>query len=502
MSSQVRVGIFTLLALAGAVAVYYLLEHSKHAGYDIGVHFQNTAGLQAGSAVQLAGVDVGVVSDVRLLPDQTAVVICNINDANDIFRQSKFVITTTLTGQSSVQIYPPKDLAGATKLPREIEAEADMPEGTLPPSLADLATEGESRLHSLDATIGKINTELPKITQTFYDVANHTDRLVLHADDTLVRLSGQLEITVAELNHVIVTSGTSLQELTASTNSMINHNHQRIDTLLENLAATSGSARTAMENIASVTSDPSLKKNLLATAASIAQAADQIKAITTDVHSITGDPSVQTNLKGAVGNLSAAIARANELLGNFANDSDGGGQSRGPEPGSSSAPGTAPAPAPTDGASTTTAARSASYRKVRHSLALIQTTIRETWKDTGGGPASDVNLTLLPSLGTHVTLGANDLGYNTTYNALIDTSRSRAFTLSGGILYSTLGVKAVIDPQGFFALDARLYDAKHPKFDLYGNLRLSDRLRLFYGERNALFNSSQRTPSFGLELKN
>jgi hypothetical protein len=495
------VGIFTLLALAGAIAVYYLLEHSKHAGYDIGVHFQNTAGLQSGSAVQLAGVDVGVVSDVRLLPDQTAVVICNINDANDIYRQSKFVITTTLTGQSSVQIYPPKDLNGATKLPREIEAEADMPEGTLPPSLADLATEGESRLHSLDATIGKINTELPKITQTFYDVATHTDRLVLHADDTLVRLSGQLEITVAELNQVITTSGTSLQELTASTNSMINHNHKRIDTLLENLAATSGSARTAMENIASVTADPSLKKNLLATAASIAQAADQIRAITSDVHSITGDPSVQSNLKGAVGNLSAAIARANDLLGNFANDSDHGAQDRGSQPQSSSSS-PAPVPGPTADTSTISAARAASYRKVRRSLALVQTTIRETWTNAGGGPASDVNLTLLPGLGTHVTLGANDLGYNTTYNALIDSSRSRAFTLSGGILYSTLGVKAVIDPYGLFALDARLYDAKHPKFDLYGDLRLSDRLRLFYGERNALFNSTQRTPSFGLELKN
>jgi phospholipid/cholesterol/gamma-HCH transport system substrate-binding protein len=492
------VGIFTILALAGAVAVYYLLEHSKHAGYDIGVHFKNTAGLQTGSAVQLAGVDVGVVSDVRLLPDQTAVVICNINDANDIYRQSKFVITTTLTGQSSVQIYPPRDLSSATKLPRVIEAEADMPEGELPPSLADLATEGETRLHALDSTIGKVNRELPKITQTFYDVANHTDRLVLHADDTLVRLSGELETTVADLNHVIVTSGTNLQQVTASTNRMIGDNHKRIDLLLENLAATSISARVAMENIASVTADPSLKKNLLATASSIAQAADQIRAIASDVHSITGDPSVQSNLKGAVGNLSAAIARANELLGNFANDSENGDQNRGSQ--SQSSP--APAPGPTDGTSATGAAQALRYRKVRHSLALVQTTIRETWSNAGGGPASDVNLTVLPSLGTHLTLGANDLGYNTTYNALIETSRSPAFTLSGGILYSTLGLKAVVDPHGLFSVDARLYDVKHPKFDLYGDVRLSERLRLFYGERNALFNSSQRTPSFGLELKN
>ncbi|HKW44981.1 MAG TPA: MlaD family protein [Candidatus Eremiobacteraceae bacterium] len=500
MSSQVRVGIFTILALAGAVAVYYLLEHSKHAGYDIGVHFKNTAGLQTGSAVQLAGVDVGVVSDVRLLKDQTAVVICNINDANDIYKESAFIITTTLTGQSSVQIYPPKDLATATKLPHEIQAEADMPRGSLPPSLADLASEGEQRLHSLDATIGTVNRELPKITEAFYQVANHTNRLVLHTDATLSVLSSQLESTVGELNRVVAASGSNLQEMSASANQLIQHNHKRIDTLLENLTATSASARQSMQVLASITSDPSLKKNMLATAESIAQAADQIRAIATDVHGITGDPGVQSNLKGAIGNLSSAIARANELLGNFASDSGEPRQDRGAQP--QTLPSPAPIPTASDGSRASVGAQSAAYRKARRSLSLVQTSIRETWGTSGGGPSSDVNLSLLPGLRTHATIGANDLGYHTTYNLLIDSARWHGLTLSGGILYSTLGLKAVVDPNGLFALDARLYDAKHPKFDLYGDVRLSERLRLFYGERNALFNNSQRMPSFGLELKN
>jgi hypothetical protein len=63
-------------------------------------------------------------------------------------------------------------------------------------------------------------------------------------------------------------------------------------------------------------------------------------------------------------------------------------------------------------------------------------------------------------------------------------------------------LKAVLNPRGTIGLDARLYDAKHPKFDIYGNVRLSERLRLFYGERNALLNNGPRLPSFGIELKN
>ena len=500
MSSQVRVGIFTILALAGVVAVYWTLENYKHTGYEIGVHFKNTAGLQEGSAVQLAGVDVGVVSAIRLLPDQTAAVICNIHEGNTIFRQSTFVITTTLTGQSSVQIYPPKDLASATALPQEVQEEALMPEGTLPPTLADLATEGEARIKALDITLATVNRELPRITGAFYSVATHTDQLVRHTDETLRLMSGELEATVTDLNRVIVTSGANLQQLSASTNAIVNHNHARIDVMLANLTATSTSVRQSMESIASITADPSLKKSLIDTAANVAAATEQLKAIATDVHGLTGDPQVQQNLRGAVNNLSSAIAKANQLLSAFAGGSDEAPVERGsPVP---TVPGASPAPVVPGASSAPVAGQSSAYHRARSSLTLLQTSIRETWGNTGGGPSSDVTITLLPRRGTHATFGANDLGYHTTYNLLVDSARWPGLTLSGGVLYSTLGLKAVVDPNGLFGLDARLYDPKHPKFDVYGNLRLNDRLRFFYGERNALFNSGSRTPSFGFELKN
>ncbi len=486
MSNQVRVGLFTLFALAGVVAVYYLLSNYQHTGYQIAVHFENTAGLQIGSAVQLAGVDVGEVTDVRLLPDQTAAVICNINPQNTIFRESKFVITTTLTGQSSVQVYPPKDLADATPLPRQILPEQQMPEGTLPPSLADLAAAGQARIKELDLTLGIVNRELPQIAEKFNSLAGHSDELILHTDTTLRELSGELTSTVLQLNRVIAIGGQNFIGVTQDVHSLVVSNRQQLGETIQNLAKTSASVQQSMAALAQITSDPSLKQNMLATVSNVADATAQLKAIASDIHSITGDPQVQSRLRGAIDNLSSAIARADGMLSLFSS-SQGAPQTQSGQP----APAPSGSPMPPQ----------LLQRRAGAALSLATAQIRETWSNAGGGPSSDVAITLLPRLPMHATIGADDLGYDTKYDLLVDSTKSSGLTLSGGILYSTLGVKAVVDPNGALGLDARLYDPKHPKFDLYGQLRLNERLQLFYGERNLLFGSGTRTPSFGLQIK-
>jgi hypothetical protein len=115
----------------------------------------------------------------------------------------------------------------------------------------------------------------------------------------------------------------------------------------------------------------------------------------------------------------------------------------------------------------------------------------------GGGPSSDLNLTFLPHSPTSVTVGANSLGFGSTYNVLINRRLAPGFTLSGGVLYSNLGVKAVYLP-GPVGIDARLYNSKNPTLDLYGDVRLAHQLEVFYGERN-LFGPNTKTPTFGLQ---
>lgn len=490
MSTQVKVGLFTLFALAGVFAVYYVLENFQHSGYQIGVHFENTAGLQVGSAVQLAGVDVGVVTDIRLLPDQTAAVICNINEHNTIYRESRFIITTTLTGQSSVQIYPPKILADATPLPRQILPEQQMPVGYLPPTLADLAAAGQQRIKELDITLGIVNRELPQIAEKFNALAGHSDALIIHTDATLQELAAELNSTIAQVDRVVAVGGANLVGVSQDVHGLVSSNRKQLDATIKNLAETSSSVQKSMAALADLTSDPKLKQNLLDTAANVADATKQLKDIASDIHGITGDPSVQGNLRSSISNLAVAISRADDILAQFSSEQNGS---------EGSPVQTGPVPIP--GSSAAPPAQLASHHRSGLGFGLATTQIRETWTNAGGGPDSDVAITLLPRRSVHATIGANDLGYNTTYNLLVDTSPSSSVTFSTGILYSTLGVKAVLYPNGPFALDARLYDPKNPKLDAYGQIRLNERLQLFYGERNIFNSNGPRTPSFGFQLK-
>jgi hypothetical protein len=257
-----------------------------------------------------------------------------------------------------------------------------------------------------------------------------------------------------------------------------------------------------MQTISQITADPSVKANLIQTTANIKDSSEKLKEIAADIESLTGDPQVQGRLRGAVYDLSSAIAKANDVLGGF---SGAQAHEEPPAPRGSvpphpvpTNPGTSPGalvPNPGTGIAGNVAPE---HRRGFSFSNLTELQVRETWGTHGGGPNSDLNLVVLPRAPTHLTAGANDLGYHTTYNFLIDTAVSPRLQYSLGVIYSNLGMKTVYRPLGPVGLDARLYDPRHPKLDLYGDVRLTRRLQLFYGERS-LFGAN-KLPSFGFQV--
>lgn len=495
MTTQARVGVFTLLALAGIFAVYYFVSSFalRHSGYQIGVRFHDVGGLQEGSSVLLSGVQVGEVTAVRLLPDQTVDVDCTINAGNTIYRDSVFMVAITFTGQTTLTITPPavKLVAMAMPLNHELP-ENQQPWGGLPPTLTDLVSAGQVQMKNLDKTLAVVNKNLPALMRRFTDVANDSDRLIVHTDSTLAQLSGQITTTIAMLNTAVETSGQNISELTGNLNTIVGGNKGRIATLVDNLSKTAANLNQTMSGIRSIAQDPVLHSSLVGAAANVQEATAKLKAIASEIEGITGDPKTQTQLKGAINNLSDAAAKADDILGTFSS------ASRTTSPSASAPPQASGAPPQASGAPP------APMRNTGHpgilSQALVQAQIRETWGNRGGGPASDMNVVILPGSRTHLTLGANDLGYNTSYNFLVQSGATQTLQVSGGVLYSKLGFAALFRPFGSpIGVDARLYDPKHPTLDLYGDLRLTERLRLFYGERS-IWGTAQKTPSFGIQV--
>jgi phospholipid/cholesterol/gamma-HCH transport system substrate-binding protein len=446
----------------------------KARGYQIGVHFADVGGLQEGATVLLSGVPAGEVTKIQLFPDQTVDVIATIDKDKVILKGSTFVVATSLTGQATLVIKPPRDYQTAEVMVHGVPPEFEQPWGVLPASIADLVSMAEERMKGLDKTLAEVNVELPKIAAKFDALATHTDQLIAHTDTNLASLASSLEGTATELQRVVARSGSNIEELTGNLNGLVTANKPRLQELVDSLASTAKNLNTSMANFASLTSDPSLHKNLTQTLSNVKDASESMKQVASDIEGITGDPKVKSELKGTINDLSSAIAKANDILGTF----------------SSAAPNSSPAP----GGSGAPPKRS----NPLSNLNLVTTQVRETWvKSGGGGPASDVNVTLLPRLSTNVTFGVNDLGYKSSYNFLINSRQSPAFTFSGGVLYSKLGAKAVYQP-GPLGLDLRLYDPKHPTLDLYGDIQLSKRLQLFYGERGVTGQSTP-SPSFGIQ---
>ncbi len=499
MTTAFRVGVFAILTIVGIFVVWALLSNFSltRNSYQIAVHFRNVVGLQEGSSVQLAGVEIGTVDKIILLPDQTASVICSINGDNTVYRGSIFTVATTLTGQSTLTIFPPADLSSAIPLPRRKLPEGEQPEGVVPPTIADLVSEGQKRMRDLDKTLAIVNAQLPGIVHHFNNVATHTDALVVHADRNFTLLGEQLNTTVASVNALITGFQTVLaqngQNVTAMTTSMrqlIVKNGPKFASLIDDLSATADNLNKTMAAVTSIATDPNMKSNLLTATANLKDSSEKLKAVATDIQSITGDPQVQGELRGAVRNLSGAIAKANAILGTFStaqgNATPGPGEPQG---------GGSPGPqGPRAGAGF----RMSSSSGGGFSLATAH--VRMTWNNASPGPASDLNLELLPRFPVHLTVGANDLGYKTTYNFLINLQDSPRLQYSFGVLYSNLGAQALYQPAGPFGIDARLYDPKRPKLDLYGDLRLAQRLQLFYGERSLMGPANLRAPAFGLQF--
>jgi ABC-type transporter Mla subunit MlaD len=494
VTTAFRVGVFAIATIVAVFVVWNLLSNyslTRHT-YQIGIHFRNVAGLQEGSSVQISGVNIGLVDSIRLLPDQTATVICSINSDNTVYRESVFTVTSTLTGQTTLAITPPPNLATAVPLPRHVLPESEQPEGVVPPTIADLVSEGQKRIRSLDRTLAIVNAQLPGMVHHFNNVAAHTDSLVTHADRALSFMGVQLNTTVASVNNLLAnfqslvsTNGRNVTAMTTSLRAFMTKNGPRFALLVDDLSATADNLNKTMAAVTDVATDPRLKTNIMEATANLKDSSEKLKEVTSDIQSITGDPQVQEELKGAIRNLSGAIAKANAILGTVTTAQ---GASAGQSPSGESGGSHASPPR-------------VHFGSLLSGLDLASAQVRETWPtNTSGGPASDLNLELLPRMPVHLTLGANDLGYHTTYNFLIDYRSSPRLQTGFGVLYSNLGAMAQYRALGPFGVDARLYDPRQPKLDLYGDIRLARRLELFYGERSLIGPASLRTPSAGFQL--
>src|SRR5579871_1018996 len=290
------------------------------------------------------------------------------------------------------------------------------------------------------------------------------------------------------LNGNLSEASANVMQLSSTLNSAASTDSRKVGALLDQFQSTALALNRSMSALQDLATDPRLKANILTTTQSIAETTQTLAALTKDLRTVTGDPQTQAQVRNTVANLDAVMQKANSLLGELGGTSSVYGVDAGATPAPPTVPNASPYPngAPAPGGTPTAGVSPEARARLQGKLAslarnLIAVQVRLSGLSpqheaglnpvltSSQGPLGDINLVLLPHGSTSVMVGANAIGNNTTWNAVLEKNQG-AFHLGAGVLYSQVGVLGQYAPIHGLGFETRIYDLTYPMIDLYGNL--------------------------------
>jgi len=523
MSKQAIVGAFTLLGLVAVFAVYFVLANfsARVNGYQTGVHFASAAGLTKGAIVYESGVQVGTVTEIKMLDDFTVDVILQVANWVDIPRDSDFVISAPLTGSSTLTIVPPrKKKEELALLPRYVLPIDQQPRGKEPVSIQALLESGRGELNKFDALLSDLTRREPHLMDELQSAITNANSLAETANGAMQQLSHKGLALTDSLQHSLDTASASIIDLTGQLDQTVRRNGGHIDTLLVSLNRTADSLSVATDSLKSMATDPKLRAQLSDTVAHIQITTANIAALTSDLRSAAENPQTQGELRDTLAHIDAATQRATSLLGALGGTSSVPGVDAGATPPSSAAPIMSPTPSPFvpspspnskehSGEFHMTTALRNRIGDLAKNLIEVQIRLDELTPKAAGqpynallsndrGPQSDFNVVVLPHSESQVYAGVNDLSGSQTWNLALRQHVAPGVLLGGGILYSRLGVMGLISNK-VFGFEGLAYDPRYGYVDGYLRLHATGNIDLFAGERDILH--SERRTVYGLQYR-
>jgi phospholipid/cholesterol/gamma-HCH transport system substrate-binding protein len=262
MSSAAKVGVFMLIILA--ILGYFVLKIEdirvdRGAGTKkVSAIFDSVAGLDKKSAVRVAGVRVGKVTDIRLRPDGKAEVTMDLDRDVQLHQNaSAHVANLGLLGEKYVELEP-----GSPNLPVVPEEQHLVLRGSQPASMDDvtnqvsaIATDVKAITESLRATMGgpQGQQRLSDIVENVHEITAQVRALIaanrMNVDATLANTR---EIT-AQLKTDIPRLADSIERTANQLNGTIGENRQDAHQVVENLKDLSKDLRTTADNLNSIT---------------------------------------------------------------------------------------------------------------------------------------------------------------------------------------------------------------------------------------------------------
>ena len=273
---EVVVGALFIITVAlGLGGALWIARGGLSSGYDMFAKFPWGAGLKQGQPVLLAGVNIGFVSDVQLVPDGTLLVVMNIKEDYKIpINSTATVEANGIFGDQLIAVTP-------VRATTEYLPERDtIPTGIGSPGIGDLLAKGDSIARNVNLLTANVRSE-------FVDSGGVKQIRALMSDMT--KLMAQVATVVTVQSKELSATQVQIRKLLAVVDST------KIDSTLRNVQ----SATANLEKMSRGLDSTRLQVNAL-----IAKVSDG----TGTAALFLNDPTLYNKLLGASAQLDSVLA--------------------------------------------------------------------------------------------------------------------------------------------------------------------------------------------------
>lgn len=472
ISPAAKVGMIAVLAAIILALIYTSLNVNRTAreGVKYYVVFDRVEGLQLGSTVRLAGVNIGKVTNIDITENKQIKVEFTVTYMKDnaplaISSTSQFGITSNLLGDKWLEITPrtgPQLAQGGTVM------------GTPPVTIDQLMAKGEEAMSELERSVqdfnklvgdpefkrniqetvanfsalsGDMRVAANNINSVITNVNSRVSVITRHVDDLIVGLQGDMR----EI-------GSDFRQLSASFRRMTARNEPEVGVIVNNLRDMSASLKVTMASVQQLATNKQLQGDIVGTVTALRKAAEEVDSVARGIASVTNDPQVQANLKDTITDARETMAGAKQLVDRL-NKAVGG------------------------------------FMGGSDSFKLFQFRGEGEYNTRSTHLYSNALLTLLPDYRYSGMIGVDSIGYQNLVNAQIATGKPSG-RIRGGVVRSKFGVGFDTMLFSRLGVSADVYDPADVKIDVIGRMTLARDFYIMGGVRDVIDN--RRYPVVGL----
>lgn len=249
MSNEIKVGLLVLIAIA--VLAFFVVKIEGIGGFDdqntyaVDVLFDNAAGLMVDDPVQVAGIQVGKVTDVALTPDGRARVTLRLSRGVQLRQDAQAVVGSTgMLGDRVLDLRPGSADAPPVPDGGSIVGGEPVSIDQLVSVMSSIAGNLESTSETISRVLGSEEGEasLRHILANMESLSGQLDTLIADNRVSVDRSLGTLDETLGNLNHMAGSLNENLprlvedmRALSAEVSGVLADNEGEIDEATENL---------------------------------------------------------------------------------------------------------------------------------------------------------------------------------------------------------------------------------------------------------------------------